>query len=337
MRLLVLGKRLLLYELLLCCGQKTVVIVPTVELRKQWVKEIEDKLGISEKDVGIIQGSKNTSKGKAISIAILHTLAKRDNEDYFNDTGFVILDESHRVSTEYFSQVIPKFKAQYRLGLTATPKRKDNSDVVLYNQFGQPKVIANTKVMPVTLVIKEVYNNSVWGETDREMISSLVRSKTRNLILRDLIVKAYNSGRTVLGVTNSVKHAQALLKLLQNKIPEDDLGQFTATKIVDNKSKKMSNVELELAKTKRVIIATDGIIREGVDIPDIDCGIDLIPFYNATQRVGRARRFKEGKKTPYWLTILDKDREGNNIIPLHIMYKSRYKEYEEQRFTIKVL
>ncbi len=275
--------------------------------------------------------------GKAISIALLQTLARRPTTTpYFNNTGLVILDEAHRVATKYFSSVIPKFKSKYRIALTATPKKKDKSDTLLYNQFGTPKVIAKTSVMPVNVVVKHITNQSVWGNTDREIIASLSRSHYRNAALCKYIKSAYLKGRTVLGVTNSVKHAQKIISLLSKEVPIENIGQFTATKFIDGKPKKVSATELIEAKTKRIIIATDGLIKEGVDIPALDCGIDLVPFYNATQRIGRVRRYFEGKKTPYWLTILDVDKDGNNIIPIYIMYKSRYKDYEEQGFTITI-
>ncbi len=46
-------------------GQKTIVIVPSVELKKNWLIEIEDKLGIPASDVGIIQGKIDTSERKS--------------------------------------------------------------------------------------------------------------------------------------------------------------------------------------------------------------------------------------------------------------------------------
>ncbi len=190
--------------------------------------------------------------------------------------------------------------------------------------------------MNVNVIVRTVTNQSVWGETDRELVASLSRSVTRNKLLCSAIKSAYDKGRTVLGVTNSVKHAQKIINILSNTIDPSEIGQFTATKFINNKPKKMSSAELLDAKTKRIIIATDGLIKEGVDIPALDCGIDLVPFYNATQRIGRVRRYFEGKKVPYWLTILDVDSNGNYITPLYIMYKSRYKDYEEQGFTISV-
>lgn len=46
-------------------GQKTVVVVPSVELKNNWIKEIEDKLGIPSTEVGLIQGTVDTSERKS--------------------------------------------------------------------------------------------------------------------------------------------------------------------------------------------------------------------------------------------------------------------------------
>lgn len=310
--------------------QKTLVLVNTEALRDQWIEEIHDKLGVPREDIGIIQGKKNTSKDKPISVAILKTLALRDSSlELFSDFGFVILDEAHVVATEFFNDVVAKFSAKYRLALTATPEKKDKSHAVLNYHFGPIRVTANTKVMPVRVFIHKRQQGDYWGDTDRAIVHSLSKSRRRNDMLVEHIVKAYRKGRNVLAVSHAVEHVQKIIGLLKSHIPEEDIGQLTATKKINGKSVKMKKHETDEAKTKRVIVATDGYVREGIDIPQLTMGIDLVPFYNATQRIGRVRRFVEGKVQPYWITILDED-----ITECYIMFMARKKDYLANNFDL---
>lgn len=310
--------------------EKTIVLVPTEPLRDQWIQEIKDKLGLDDSEIGIIQADKDTSDGKIITVSLIQTIARREDEDYFNKFGLLVLDEAHRISTSYFNSVVAKFNTRYRLALTATPKRKDGFDKVLYYHFGPIAVYGTSKMMPVEIIAIMREQSNMWGKGPKATVSCLARSTERNKLLAYYIVKAYQNGRNILAVSNSVAHVKKIISLIKTHIPEEDIGQLTATDIVDGKTKKIKKEKLEEAKTKQVKIATDGLVREGLDIPEINMGIDLVPFYNATQRVGRARRYIEGKKNPYWITIVD-----TNSVDAMIMYNARKKDYESQEFKIK--
>jgi superfamily II DNA or RNA helicase len=310
--------------------ERTIVLVPTETLKDQWIQEIKDKLGLEDSEIGVIQANIDTSEGKLITVSLIQTIARREDQDYFNKFGFLILDEAHRISTTYFSSVVAKFNTKYRLALTATPKRKDGFDKVLYYHFGNIAVYGNSVMMPVEIVAIKRQQDKLWGSNTNALISCLAKSKSRNEELVEYIVSAYKKNRNILAVSNSVKHVQAIISMLKQHIPENSIGQLTATKLESGKTKKLKKSEIDEAKTKQVKIATDGLVREGLDIPEIDMGIDLVPFYNATQRVGRARRYIEGKKNPYWITIVDV-----NSSEAMRMYNARSKDYESLGFEVK--
>ncbi|AHC30483.1 hypothetical protein CC53_gp066 [Rhizobium phage vB_RleS_L338C] len=47
------------------------------------------------------------------------------------------------------------------------------------------------------------------------------------------------------------------------------------------------------------------MMTEGIDIPRLDAGIDVLPRGDATQLIGRIRRPRPGKPEPVWITLLD--------------------------------
>ena len=94
-------------------GQKTLVVVHTLALLKQWETEVEKVFGIQ---AGII-GSGKFNIDSPIVIGSVQSLYRRIAA--INDKfGTVILDEMHHVSSPTFGRIIDKNKARYKLGLS---------------------------------------------------------------------------------------------------------------------------------------------------------------------------------------------------------------------------
>ena len=99
-------------------GQKTLIVVHTLALRKQWEEEIEKCLGIS---CGII-GSGKFDTDPIIVVANVQTLSKKVTQ-ISKMFGTVILDEMHHVSAPTFSGIIDKCSDKYKIGLSGTLQR----------------------------------------------------------------------------------------------------------------------------------------------------------------------------------------------------------------------
>ena len=96
-------------------GQKTLVVVHTLALLKQWETEVKKVFGIQ---AGII-GSGKFNIDSPIVIGSVQSLYRRVAaiSDKF---GTVILDEMHHVSSPTFGRIEDKNKARYKLGLSGT-------------------------------------------------------------------------------------------------------------------------------------------------------------------------------------------------------------------------
>lgn len=329
------GKTVVALKTVAELGHRALVLVHTEVLRDQWIAEIEEKLGIPRDRIGIIQQNKCEIEGKDIVISILNTLAKREYDSSVYDSfGSIIVDECHKISTEFFADVLPKFNAKYRIGLSATPKRKDGSDIVLYNHLGQIRVAASTEIMPIKVYVKKYYaQRKLWGKDEQQRIACLVKDKDRNDYLVSIIKQLYDANRNVVIISNSVKHLEILMEASRLAgIPSYEMGLFASTCSVYDKThswkvigkRKLSKKEKDDAKTRKIIFAVDMLMKEAVDIPRLDAGLDAVPFWNATQRLGRIRRYEKGKLYPKWITIKDMKCEFSKK-----MYNSRVQEYVE--------
>ena len=103
---------------------KTLVIVHKHFLLNQWIESI--KKFVPNAKVGTIRGKTIDIEDKDIVIGMLQSISMKDyDKNIFKDFGLTIVDECHHISSEVFSQALPKISTKYMLGLTATPNRKD--------------------------------------------------------------------------------------------------------------------------------------------------------------------------------------------------------------------
>lgn len=139
-------------------------------------------------------------------------------------------------------------------------------------------------------------------------------------MLAELIRRVWLQNRNVLVIGKFVAHLQDLMDLCEGLgIPKADMGQYTGERlirrmVVGERGPRMETVKRiklkrsEYEKVKRdakIIFATYGVFKEGIDVPRLDCGIDVLPQSEATQVIGRIRRPQSGKPMPYWITTLD--------------------------------
>lgn len=306
-------------------NRRILVLVNRNTLRDQWINQIQNLLGVPSEMIATIQGAKYNLEGKMVAVGLLQSFARRKYpQEVYDFASVVIIDEAHNISTEFFAQVIPKIRAKYRIALSATPTRKDGADIVLYYHCGIPRVISESRVMDIDVYVKTFTPSSMWGDNDRTQIFHLSRLKDRNRFLTNHIVDMYNDNRKILAVSHSVDHLDKIRDmLLDANINHDDIGYFTGSINENGKRRPTKKAEREYASTKRIILGTYGAIKEGVDIPLIDAGIDLSPNYRATQVIGRARRYVKGKRKPIWITVVD----DTSLTSLKT-FKSRKKEYQ---------
>lgn len=136
------GKTVMAQELIARVGKHPLIVVTKEDIRDQWVKAATQFLDVKASEIGFIQGPRFEVTGKKITIAMIQTLSK--GLEKFSDAqkaeldqcGFVIFDETHRVGADLFSQACWLVRGKLRLGLSATPHRKDGKDIVVYGHIG---------------------------------------------------------------------------------------------------------------------------------------------------------------------------------------------------------
>lgn len=274
--------------------KKTIVIVHKEFLLKQWVERIEEFLPNAR--IGTIQGKIIDIKNKHIVIGMLQSLSMKEYpQDTFSSFGLTITDECHHISAEVFSRSLFKIVTPYMLGLSATMNRKDGLTKVIkyfmgnvvYKEEREGDNNVNVKIInysnndPDYSKVEYNYRGHVhYAIMIRKLCEFNHRSEFVIYILKKVIEDDKNDQIMILA------HNKALLKYLFDAITHRKIAS------VGYYVGGMKEKELNVTKTKQVILATYAMAEEGLDIKTLSALIMATPKKDVTQSSGRILRMK---------------------------------------------
>lgn len=279
-------------------GKRTLILVHKEFFMRQWRERIKEFFPNAK--IGRIQQDVCEYKGCDFVIGMLQSIARdKYPDDIYDAFGLVISDECHRIGAQTWSDVIPRFKARYRLGLTATPRRKDGAQNVFYHHIGDILYSATTSAM-IPMIRKTFTDFGLKdGVTKRkqkipvdrlnhtQIVSQIVSNANRNKQIGDLVAKATSIGRKVMVISERRTHLNELEKMVMSAAYQHDTPfDIRCDYYVGGRSE----AELEHAERANVILATKQMIEEGLDIPAIDVIVLTTPMSDVEQTVGRVRR-----------------------------------------------
>lgn len=305
------GKTFMMLYMLSVIGRNALVIVPREYIVDQWIEMIRKHTDIPDDKIGVVQQNRCDFEGKWITVGMLHSIAMRDYGKQFKQAfGVVVWDEVHTVATEVFSRTVNILPARYRIGASATPRRKDGMDAVFKLSIGEcylsvdgvpdlvPKVVVQEYRTPLPLPRGLRYAKD--AKSRYGVITSFIaEDAVRNNLIAYYICKLRESGRRVLMLTDRKSQISDVFANLTHRfgVQHVDVGIFTGS------TPKISRQSI--IKTSPIILATYGVMRMAVDAPDLDGLVFGTPVSDAEQAVGRILRKKSGKKRPVVVDIVD--------------------------------
>lgn len=288
-----------------------IILVHNTFLKDQWVDRIKAFLPFAR--IGFIQGDKIETEQKDIVIAMIQSLALKDYDiKIFKNIGLTIVDECHHIASDAFSRSIPKVTSKYMLGLSATPERKDKLMYVIHWLLGPLLYKSNTADKVDSLVKVEYYefeppekefNEVILNQScvmfTSLMINKVVDYKPRNQFLIEILKDVYpEKGRQILVLTDRVDHAQVLFSMLP---PEIQANAGILSRKVESADRT------KMTETKRILIATYQMCKEGFDVPTLNTLLMATSRPDVDQILGRILRIEKDKRTiqPLILDIVD--------------------------------
>lgn len=302
-------------------GRSTLIIVHKTTLGEQWRARItgdpneESELlragFFPEAKVGFVGDGECTFEGCDFVIALVQSLYDKNLPDkFYKQFGLIIGDEIHRMGSSKWSRAIPRFPARYRLGLSATPRRKDNAEDAFFFHLG--KILFHGKGQVLVPTVYRVHTRFSFIETPNfnendlrkdQFIESLINSDYRNNIIVNELVSALTAGRRVLCVSDRVAHLENLKQMLELRLRKE--GKFYTIGEFFKGGRKISNEDLNIEKRKEMVFGTYKLIEDGEDVQDLDTLFMATPLSDAEQIIGRILRVKEGKKSAIVIDVVD--------------------------------
>ena len=285
-----------------------IVLVHKGFLLRQWEDRIQKFL--PDAKIGVVQQDRCDFEGKHIVLAMVESLvARRYDEALYKSFGVVLTDEIHRISAPTWSAIPPMFNARYRLGTTATPRRKDGAQNVFFYHIGP--VIAKGKVERMAPLIKRVWSGfsiPQYVTMNPTLIKKplllrfLCASKSRNEKIVEQLIQAAKAGRKIMVISERLdSHLRRLESLLRQRWAEADGPLPTISFYIGG----MKDAGYREAEKAQIIFATSQLVQEGLDIPTLDTLILATPMSDVEQAVGRVQRSFPGKKSPVVVDFRD--------------------------------
>lgn len=300
-------------EMLLAAGIRTqqpiLVQVWNKALLEQWVERILKYGILPEREIGIIQGSKN--KIKPITIGMIQSIRNRLPEltPHF---GCVLVDECQRTPATTFVGSVQPFPAKYRWGGSADEKRKDGKEFLGYETFGyqdfeeREKSILYSPVAevegrgqaldPTIVIVSSDYIDAEYDENGNhgQMINRLTKDETRNALIAKHLRAQLTLGKQIILFSERVEAAVRWVNLVSS------WGFVAGPLIGGTDYKEQTDDTLRMMRAQSCqFAATTTFADVGIDIPSLNCAFVTCPtgvnIKRMHQQVGRIVRPFEGK------------------------------------------
>ncbi|MEF8882118.1 MAG: DEAD/DEAH box helicase family protein [Halapricum sp.] len=128
------GKTFLGLQAVADAGVSALVVTPTIDLMNQWHATLTNAFGDQlTDDIGVLGGGSHEIGAVTVTT---YDSAYRYIDEYGDQFGLLITDETHHLAAETYLQIPEMTIAPYRLGLTATYERADGREELLEDRMG---------------------------------------------------------------------------------------------------------------------------------------------------------------------------------------------------------
>jgi superfamily II DNA or RNA helicase len=325
------GKTVIGLEIIAEKRQPALIIVHRKQLFDQWIQRIQDFLKIPKNKIGQL-GNQKFSIGESVTVAMIQSLARmQDFEELASTFGTIIIDECHHIPAKSFREAIVHFNAYYLYGLTATPKRKNNDQKLIFIYIGN---ILHHVSQQEYLLKKNIRTEINIKETDLfapfdykidkyETISRiLIHDTKRNSLITKDIEENANRFRTILILTERTAHIDILNLYLKDKYETITIhGE-------DPESTRRSKMEQIKQGHFKIVISTGQYFGEGIDISNLECLFIVYPFAFEGKLIQYIGRIQRSEKQPVIFDYRD-----SRIDHFEKMFKQRMRYYKKLQKT----
>lgn len=253
----------------------------------------------------------NSNEYLFVSVQTLNNRLKdlKLSPDYYD---FIILDEAHHGPASSYRSFLNYFKPKILLGLTATPERMDNENILedfcnrIAAEIRLPEALNKKLLCPFQYfgITDSIDLTNVKWEKGKYLASELTSLYTKNDVRVGEIISNLNK------YTNDINDVRAIAfcVTIEHAVfmtEKFNLAGLKAEFLTAKNSSERDRIREQFRKKEFNYLFVVDIFNEGVDIPEIDTVLFLRPTESLTvflQQLGRGLRLADGKDC---LTVLD--------------------------------
>ena len=298
------GKTILGLHLISRLKVKTLIVVHKEFLLEQWLERIAEFLPTAK--VGRLQGTTVDVEGKDIVIGMLQSLSMKEYDPaIFRTFGFTIIDETHHIVAEVFSNALFKIVSPHMLGLSATMERADGLTKVFKLFLGEVcfSVKREKNRSVVVQAIKYSHPDKDFNEVELNfkgqanyavMMRKVCEFNPRKDFIVRVLAQVVADGAEQIMV---LSHSRAQLDYFKAAIDHQAIA--SCAYYVGG----MKAAALKESETARIILATFAMAEEALDIKTLTTLVLASPKTNVTQAVGRILRMAHAR--PLIVDVVD--------------------------------
>ena len=275
--------------------KRVLFIAHRIEILKA-ARDVFRKVRVSD-ELSLYVGGAKDMKGKVV-FAGIQLLQQNLHKFDPNEFDYIVVDEFHHATAPTYREIIDYFNPRFLLGLTATPDRSDNADLLalcqdnLAFECGLVQGLERELLSPFNYrAIKDVadYENIPWKSGRfqvEELTASLATQERAHQVLEEWLTLGGPTRRT-LAFCCSQAHADFMREFFTKR------GHLAASVHSGASSDSRSDALADLEAGSLPIIFSVDLFNEGVDVPAIDCIFMLRPTESAIiffQQLGRGLR-----------------------------------------------
>lgn len=221
--------------------------------------------------------------------------------------GTLVIDECHKVPADRYTQVVSRFSALVRIGLSGTPERKDSKHILNEYILGPVTHKMEAQVMTPRVEIIETgvsttYDYRIWAYAMR----FLAQHEKRNEVIVRQVLKDLELGHSLVIPVYTVAHAQLLTNVINKVLPDDKPARLFYSGVPKPRRKEI--IQEARNGEARVIVGIRSMLQLGINVPRWSCLYVVMPISNPPnfkQETSRVRTPLEKKQQPVVKFFLD--------------------------------
>jgi superfamily II DNA or RNA helicase len=335
------GKSMVAYLISQWFGGKTLIVVPTVSLVIQMVKDFQDYGYIGS--IHGIRGGQEKVASDGVTVSTWQSVYEM-GEEFFSQFDTVIGDEAHLFKAKSLIGIMTKMPTtKYRFGMTGTLDGAEVNELVLEGLFGKVERLVKTKDLMdaghvADLAIKVLvlkHEQALSREASyQDEIDRIVSSDARNRFIRNLALSL--KGNTLILYSLVEKHGEVLYDMINAKANGKNISFVHG----GTEAEDRDNIRT-LAETgdDNIIVASYGTFSTGINIRNLHNVIFASPTKSRVrtlQSIGRGLRKGDTKDSCTLFDIADdmSTKTSRNYTLNHLI--ERIKMYNQEGFKYEM-